>query len=85
MRPPKSWLASASLKNQTDKYLFNFVPKDSSKLRHSYRDILTIRIIEDCAEISFKSDWGSELFRTHFLPSLKGKGINQELKKFIAY
>ena len=84
MKQPKSWLVSALMKNQTDKYLFNFVPRDSSKQHHIYRDILTIRIIEGGAEISFKSDWGRELFRTYFLPSLKRKGIDMGLKEFIS-
>lgn len=84
MKPPKSWLALASLKNQTNQYLFNFVPKNFSKQTHTYRDILTIRIVDDGSEISFKSNWGRELFRICFLPSLKRRGINQELKEFIS-
>jgi|GEM_PF-6590431 len=85
MSLPKPLFASIILKHSNNKYLFNFVPKQSSKIHPAYRDVLTIRIVDDSTEISFKSNWGRELFNTYVLSSLKRKGIDQKLKTFIAH
>lgn len=79
----KPLFTSVILKRSNNKYLFNFVPKQSSKIHRTYQDVLTIRIVDDGTEISFKSNWGRELFNTYVLPSLKRKGIDQKLKAFI--
>ena len=71
-------------KNSVNEYLINFEQANFASPRFTNRDLLTIRIVNDGVEVSLRSKWGRDVFKDHFVPLLKGKGIDREIRKFLS-